>query len=46
MAATRDLVISEHLLPNKFGEEKIKLIVIDFYTSAEMNEGKILLNKN
>jgi hypothetical protein len=51
MAATRELVISELLcfILNKFGrvaEEKIKLLVSDFYSAEEINEGKTLLNKH
>jgi len=51
MAATRELVASELLccILNKYGkvaEDKIKLIILDFYTTEEINEGKILLNKH
>src|SRR6218665_962299 len=51
MAATRELVASELLcyILNKFGrvaEDKIKLIILDFYTTEEISEGKILLNKH
>ena len=51
MAATCELVASELLcyILNKFGkvaEDKIKLIILDFYTTEEINEGKILLNKH
>src|SRR6218665_3068529 len=51
MAATRELVASELLcyILNKFGrvaEDKIKSIILDFYTTEEISEGKIMLNKN
>lgn len=51
MVATCELVISELLcyILNKFGrvaEEKIKLVVVDFYTAEEINDSNILLNKH
>jgi len=51
MADSRELVALELLcyILNKFGrvaEDKIKSIILDFYTMEEINEGEILLNKH